>query len=226
MIFFYLLTPSLYLPFETWFTITMAVTVTDRDCECDRNRDCAHNDCSPAYGTNRFGVAKMRESVLMLASFEKTTDHLFDAAVHSRYTPVYVLTVGEWVSDGPPLWCYKSILYPKRKHTILWCFKLTKTKIIAWVNWVSEARRSKRYPNFQAVLLLPFIQFKSLVSHAFAMILNSYNFCTTRRQDSIVGVSECIIMGVPVPVGTGLFKILHRAPPVRIERRTRLLETI
>ncbi len=31
----------------------------------------------------RFGVAKMRESVLMLASFEKTTDHfLFDAACH------------------------------------------------------------------------------------------------------------------------------------------------
>jgi DNA-directed RNA polymerase III subunit RPC1 len=30
------------------------------------------------------GVAKMKESVLMLASFEKTTDHLFDAAVHSR----------------------------------------------------------------------------------------------------------------------------------------------
>jgi hypothetical protein len=28
---------------------------------------------------------KMRESVLMLASFEKTTDHLFDAAVHSRW---------------------------------------------------------------------------------------------------------------------------------------------
>eukprot|EP01034_Spumella_vulgaris_P046608 gene46608-58117_t len=60
-------------------------------------------------GITRFGVAKMKESVLMLASFEKTTDHLFDAAVHSR-------------------------------------------------------------------------------------------------EDSIVGVSECIIMGVPVPIGTGLFK--------------------
>jgi RNA polymerase Rpb1, domain 5 len=33
-------------------------------------------------GITRFGVAKMRESVFMLASFEKTTDHLFDAAVH------------------------------------------------------------------------------------------------------------------------------------------------
>ena len=65
-------------------------------------------------GITRFGVAKMRESVLMLASFEKTTDHLFDAAVHSR-------------------------------------------------------------------------------------------------EDAIVGVSECIIMGVPIPLGTGIFKLLYNA---------------
>jgi DNA-directed RNA polymerase III subunit RPC1 len=31
-------------------------------------------------GITRFGIAKMKDSVLMLASFEKTTDHLFDAA--------------------------------------------------------------------------------------------------------------------------------------------------
>jgi DNA-directed RNA polymerase III subunit RPC1 len=55
----------------------------------------------------------MRESVLMLASFEKTADHLFDAAAHSR-------------------------------------------------------------------------------------------------KDSINGVSECIIMGIPIPLGTGIFKMLHK----------------
>jgi DNA-directed RNA polymerase III subunit RPC1 len=65
-------------------------------------------------GITRFGVSKMRESVLMLASFEKTTDHLFDAAAHGR-------------------------------------------------------------------------------------------------ADSIVGVSECIIMGIPIPLGTGLFKLLKKA---------------
>lgn len=65
-------------------------------------------------GITRFGVSKMRESVLMLASFEKTTDHLFDAAVHGRV-------------------------------------------------------------------------------------------------DDIVGVSECIIMGIPIPLGTGLFKLLKSA---------------
>ncbi|CAI7924353.1 unnamed protein product, partial [Closterium sp. NIES-54] len=61
-------------------------------------------------GITRFGIAKMKDSVLMLASFEKTTDHLFDAAVHGR-------------------------------------------------------------------------------------------------KDEIEGVSECIIMGIPMPVGTGLFKL-------------------
>lgn len=65
-------------------------------------------------GITRFGVSKMRESVLMLASFEKTTDHLFDAAVHGR-------------------------------------------------------------------------------------------------TDAIVGVSECIIMGIQIPLGTGLFKLLKKA---------------
>jgi DNA-directed RNA polymerase III subunit RPC1 len=81
-------------------------------------------------GITRFGVAKMRESVLMLASFEKTTDHLFDAAVHSR-------------------------------------------------------------------------------------------------EDSIVGVSECIIMGVPVPIGTGLFKLVQKNKcNVRVERRARLLDSL
>lgn len=73
-------------------------------------------------GITRFGIAKMKDSVLMLASFEKTTDHLFDAALHGRV-------------------------------------------------------------------------------------------------DDITGVSESIIMGIPMPVGTGLFKIQHHSqvvlPPPR-----------
>lgn len=72
-------------------------------------------------GITRFGVAKMRESVLMLASFEKPTDHLFNAAVRGK-------------------------------------------------------------------------------------------------TDSIVGVSECIIMGVPIPMGTGIFKLLKKASqPLRVK---------
>lgn len=29
------------------------------------------------------------------------------------------------------------------------------------------------------------------------------------RKDDIEGVSECIIMGIPINLGTGLFKVLH-----------------
>jgi len=35
-------------------------------------------------GITRFGMARMKDSFLMLASFEKTTDHLFDAALRGR----------------------------------------------------------------------------------------------------------------------------------------------
>ncbi|GLJ11351.1 hypothetical protein SUGI_0153490 [Cryptomeria japonica] len=35
-------------------------------------------------GITRFGIAKMKDTVLMLASFEKTMDHLFDVSIHGR----------------------------------------------------------------------------------------------------------------------------------------------
>ena len=42
-----------------------------------------------------------------------------------------------------------------------------------------------------------------------------------QRQDDIVGVSECIIMGVPIPLGTGLFKLLFKPrKPVIIEKKS------
>ena len=47
-------------------------------------------------GITRFGIAKMKDSVLMLASFEKTTDHLFDAALHGRVDDIN----GAWVWVG------------------------------------------------------------------------------------------------------------------------------
>ncbi|KAJ9083946.1 DNA-directed RNA polymerase III subunit C1 (rpo31) [Entomophthora muscae] len=66
-------------------------------------------------GITRGGIAKMKDSVLMLASFEMTTDHLFNAAMYSR-------------------------------------------------------------------------------------------------RDTIEGVSECIIMGITMPIGTGLFELLQSNP--------------
>lgn len=32
------------------------------------------------------------------------------------------------------------------------------------------------------------------------------------QKDVICGVSESIIMGIPIPVGTGMFKLLHKYP--------------
>ncbi|KAI9353353.1 hypothetical protein DFJ73DRAFT_924461, partial [Zopfochytrium polystomum] len=74
-------------------------------------------------GITRFGIAKMKDSVLMLASFEKTTDHLFEASFFGK-------------------------------------------------------------------------------------------------KDTINGVSECIIMGIPMGIGTGLFKLLQKT-----ERKDGLLRT-
>jgi len=51
-------------------------------------------------GITRFGIAKMKDSVVMLASFEKTPDHLFDAAVHSRQD--FINGVSECIVVGRP----------------------------------------------------------------------------------------------------------------------------
>jgi DNA-directed RNA polymerase III subunit RPC1 len=52
-------------------------------------------------GITRYGISKIRDSVLMLASFERTTDHLFDAAVHSRHDSVE--GVSECIIMGMPI---------------------------------------------------------------------------------------------------------------------------
>eukprot|EP00794_Sanderia_malayensis_P012253 gene12253-13515_t len=52
-------------------------------------------------GITRFGLAKMKESVLMLASFEKTADHLFDAAYHGKTDDIN--GVSECIIMGIPM---------------------------------------------------------------------------------------------------------------------------
>jgi len=79
-------------------------------------------------GITRFGMKKMKDSVLMLASFENTTDHLFDASFHSKI-------------------------------------------------------------------------------------------------ERINGVSETIIMGVPVPLGTGMFKILQKSSKIPTPQRNTLFDS-
>ncbi|KAK9479984.1 hypothetical protein V1514DRAFT_350894 [Lipomyces japonicus] len=52
-------------------------------------------------GITRFGLAKMRDSVLQLASFEKTTDHLFDASFHMKTD--FIEGVSECIILGQPM---------------------------------------------------------------------------------------------------------------------------
>ena len=52
-------------------------------------------------GITRFGLAKMRDSVLQLASFEKTPDHLFDAAVKGQTDRIE--GVSECIIMGQPM---------------------------------------------------------------------------------------------------------------------------
>ncbi|MDP2438880.1 MAG: hypothetical protein Q8P67_24305, partial [archaeon] len=53
------------------------------------------------FGITRHGVAKMKSSILMLASFETPTAHLFDAAVHGRSDSV--VGVSESIILGAPM---------------------------------------------------------------------------------------------------------------------------
>jgi DNA-directed RNA polymerase III subunit RPC1 len=44
------------------------------------------------------------------------------------------------------------------------------------------------------------------------------------KKDTIDGVSECIIMGMPMPIGTGLFKLLQKYPrPAKPHKQRPLL---
>ena len=52
-------------------------------------------------GITREGIAKMKDSVLMLASFEKTPDHLFDAAAHGKVDQID--GVSERIIMGVPI---------------------------------------------------------------------------------------------------------------------------
>lgn len=53
------------------------------------------------FGITRFGISKMSESTLMLASFEQTSDYLFEAAVHNKTDSV--CGVSESIILGIPI---------------------------------------------------------------------------------------------------------------------------
>jgi DNA-directed RNA polymerase III subunit RPC1 len=65
-------------------------------------------------GITRGGLAKMKESVLMLASFEKTTDHLFEAAYYGQEDEIY--GVSECIIMGKPMSLGTGIFKLLYKH--------------------------------------------------------------------------------------------------------------
>lgn len=111
-------------------------------------------------GITRFGIAKMKDSVLMLASFEKTTDHLFDAALHGRKDDI------TGTRDG---------------------------RVTGWQSW-SNLTGGHRCGHPPALQCSP----------------PTVHSALPRSPYQPAGVSESIIMGIPMPTGTGLFKVLQR----------------
>jgi len=65
-------------------------------------------------GITRHGLAKMKESVLMLASFEKTSDHLFDAAYYGQKDAIS--GVSECIIMGIPMTVGTGLMQLKFKH--------------------------------------------------------------------------------------------------------------
>ncbi|XP_057978200.1 DNA-directed RNA polymerase III subunit 1 [Malania oleifera] len=61
-----------------------------------------------ALGITRYGIQRMKDSVMMLASFEKTTDHLFNASVNGRDDKIE--GVSECIIMGIPMQIGTGIL--------------------------------------------------------------------------------------------------------------------
>ncbi|RVW65945.1 DNA-directed RNA polymerase III subunit 1 [Vitis vinifera] len=65
-------------------------------------------------GITRFGIQKMDKSVLMLASFEKTADHLFNASVSGRDDKIE--GVSECIIMGIPMQLGTGILKVRQRY--------------------------------------------------------------------------------------------------------------
>ncbi|GFZ13208.1 nuclear RNA polymerase C1 [Actinidia rufa] len=64
-------------------------------------------------GITRHGIQKMKDSVLMLASFEKTADHLFNASVNGRDDQIQ--GVSECIIMGIPMQIGTGILKVRQR---------------------------------------------------------------------------------------------------------------
>lgn len=65
-------------------------------------------------GITRVGIAKMKASVLMLASFEKTAEHLFNASISGRGDQIE--GVSECIIMGIPMQIGTGLLKVKQRY--------------------------------------------------------------------------------------------------------------
>lgn len=65
-------------------------------------------------GITRYGIAKMKTSVLMLASFEKTSEHLFNASYSGREDEIE--GVSECIIMGIPMQLGTGILKVRQRY--------------------------------------------------------------------------------------------------------------
>lgn len=81
------------------------VTVLSSQCSIDARHTMLVADLMTfkgfVYGITRYGISRMKEGVLMLASFERMTDFLFEAGTHSRKDPINGIT--ESIVTGTPI---------------------------------------------------------------------------------------------------------------------------
>lgn len=68
-------------------------------------------------GITRFGMTKMKDSILMLASFEKTSEHLFNASFNGRDDQIE--GVSECIIMGIPMQLGTGILKVRQRCTII-----------------------------------------------------------------------------------------------------------
>ncbi|KAK6935961.1 RNA polymerase Rpb1, domain 5 [Dillenia turbinata] len=81
-------------------------------------------------GITRFGIQKMKDSVLMLASFERTADHLFNASVTGRNDRIE--GVSECIIMGMPMQIGTGILKVRQRVERVPELKYAPDPILSW----------------------------------------------------------------------------------------------
>jgi len=72
-------------------------------------------------GITRFGITKMKDSTLTLASFEKTTDILYDAAIAARQEPINDVSEAIILGDNIPIGTgmFKLLYDPEKDKNLM-----------------------------------------------------------------------------------------------------------